>query len=197
MVIDADARKCKEAEARGLRVVYGNALSETVLLRSQMDTRKAALGVSHNEAMNVLFVDMARREAHVPNAYAVGERNRGEVTPEHVRAAGACLLFGNETDPELWSVRIRRGTAEIQTWRRKDASAGESIDLPREALGMLLPLFGVDGKGRLVILDGTKKFTAGRTVRWLVFRDRAKEAAEWLHGQGWVELPPEKVMVTN
>jgi len=185
VVIDADARKCKEAEARGLRVVYGNALSETVLLRSQMDTRKAALGVSHNEAMNLLFVEMARRDAHVPNAYAVGERNRGEVTPEHVRAAGACLLFGNETDPELWSVRIRRGTAEIQTWRREEASAGENIDLPREALGMLLPLFGVDGKGRLVILDGTKKFTAGRAVRWLVFKDRAAEAGEWLGGQGW------------
>jgi len=197
VVIDADARKCKEAEAQGLRVVYGNALSERVLLRSQMDTRRAAIGATHNEAMNLLFVDLARRESHVPNAYAVGERNRGEVTPEHVRAAGACLLFGNETDPELWSVRIRRGTAEVQTWRREDDSAGDGIDLPREAVGILLPVFGVDAKGGLVILDGTKKFTTGRTVRWLVFRDRAAEAADWLAGQGWVESPPETREATN
>jgi hypothetical protein len=189
VVIDADARKCKEAEAAGLRVVYGNALSEKVLLRSQMDTRRAALGVSHNEAMNLLFVDLARREAGVPNAYALGERGRGEVTPDHVRAAGACLLFGNETDPELWSVRVRRGTAEVQVWRREDDAAGDSIELPREAASMLLPLFGVDGKGGLVILDGTKKFGAGRVVRWLVFKDRAEEAAQWLRGQGWVAEP--------
>lgn len=185
VVIDADARKCKEAEKASLRVVYGNALSETVLLRSQMDTRRAALGVSHNEAMNLLFVDLVRRESHVPHTYSVGERNRGEVTPDHVRAKGACLLFGNETDPELWSVRIRRNTAEVRVWRREDDSAGDSIELPREAASMLLPLFGVDAKGQLVILDGTKKFTAGRTVRWLVFKDRAAEAGEWLTGQGW------------
>lgn len=186
VVIDADARKCKEAEARGLRVVYGNALSETVLLRSQMDTRRAAIGASHNEAMNLLFIDKARRAAHVPAVYAVGERSRGEVTPDHVRAAGGCLMFGNETDPELWSVRIRRGTAEVQTWRREDDSTGDGIELPGEAAGMLLPLFGIDAKDQLVVLDGTKKFSTERVVRWLVFGDRGDEAEAWLTAQGWV-----------
>jgi len=186
VLIDADAGHCQEAEAEGLKVVYGNALDERVLLRTQMDTRKAALGVTPNEAVNLLFVKAARDEAKVPRVYAVGVRGGPEVTPTHFRDADARLLFANETDPELWSVRIRRGLAAVETWRREDDAAGDDPVLPNEQLSLLLPLFLEDKQGRLEPVDETRRFGRGRTVLWLLLAERGDEARGWLRSRGWV-----------
>jgi NhaP-type Na+/H+ or K+/H+ antiporter len=186
VVIDTDSRLCSEAEQEGLKVVYGNAMNENVLLRSQMDTRRAALGATANEAMNLLLARTVRTEARVPSVYAVGVRGQSGVTPEHFRGAGVRLLFGNETDPDLWSVRVRRQLVAVETWRREDAAAGEEPLVPNEQLSLLLPLFLVDRKGRLEPVDETRRFARGRRVLWLLLAERGDEARAWLTDQGWV-----------
>jgi hypothetical protein len=186
VVIDTDSRLCGEAEQEGLKVVYGNAMNENVLLRSQMDTRRAALGVTPNEAMNLLLTRTVRTEARVPAVYAVGVRGQSGVTPDHFRGAGVRLLFGNETDPDLWSVRVRRGLVAVETWRREDTAAGEDPLLPNEQLSLLLPLFLLDRKGRLEPVDETRRFARGRRVLWLLLVERGDEARAWLTAQGWV-----------
>ena len=172
-------------------MVYGNALDERVLLRSQMDTRRAALAVTPNEAVNLLFVRAARQEAHVPVVYAVGVRSGPEISVEHFHDAKARLLFASETDPELWSVRIRRGLTAVEAWRRVDDSAGDSPELPNEQVSLLLPLFLVDGQDRIEPVDETRRFAKGRTVLWLMQAERGDEARAWLTAQGWNAAPAE------
>ncbi len=190
VLIDADATLCQEAEQEGLKVVYGNALDERVLLRSQMDTRRAALAVTPNEAVNLLFVRAARQEAHVPLVYAVGVRSGPEISAAHFHDAKARLLFASETDPELWSVRIRRGLAAVEAWRRDDDTAGDDPALPNEQLSLLLPLFLVGGNGELEPVDETRRFGKGRTVLWLLLAERGDEARAWLAAQGWQAVEP-------
>lgn len=185
VLIDSDAGLCQEAEAEDLKVVYGNALDESVLLRSQMDTRRAALGVTSNEAMNILFARVAREDAHVPAVYATGERSRPEIKLAHFEAAGAHLLFGNETDTELWSVRVRRKTTSLETWRRIDGQTGDEPNLPNEMLSVLLPLFVVDAKNQLVLIDTRTRFTKDTSVLWLLLTERREMVKIWLQQEGW------------
>ena len=185
VLIDSDANLCREAEQEGFKVVYGNALDESVLLRSQMDTRRAALSVTHNEALNLLFARTAREEAGVPAVYAAGERSGPEIRPTQFHDAGAHLLFGNETDIELWSVRARRGLTAVQTWRRQEELEGKDSQLPNELLPVLLPLFTRDDLGRLDPVSEKDRFDKGETVLWLVLDERAGEAEMWLEGRGW------------
>lgn len=185
VIIDADASLCAEAEKEGLRVVYGNALDENVLLRSQMDTRRAALGVTPNEAMNLLFARTARQDAHVPAVYATGDRQGLEIQISHFTKAGAGLLFGNETDVELWNVRVRRGLSLLRTYLREDDTAGQDVSLAREALTFLLPLFLVDAQGGLAIIDEKTRLGKGVTVIWLLLAERREEADTWLRQRGW------------
>ncbi len=185
VLIDSDASLCKEAENEGLKVVYGNALDESVLLRSQMDTRRAALGLSSNEAMNLLFTRVAREDAHVPTVYVTGERSGPEIKLAHFQAAGARLLFGNETDIELWSVRVRRETTALETWTRQDDQSGDEPRLPNEMLSKLLPLFLVDPKNKCALIDADSRFPKGTKVLWLMLAERRVEVAAWLRQSGW------------
>jgi NhaP-type Na+/H+ or K+/H+ antiporter len=185
VMIDADAHLCGEAQKEGLKVVYGNALDENVLLRSQLDTRRAALGVTPNEAMNLLFARVAREDAHVPAVYLVGARGGAEILPAHFAEAGARLLFGNETDPELWSVRARRGLTLVETWRRADDAAGDGVTLPNEMLSIMLPLFVQARDGKLKLIDEKTRLGKGTAVLWLLLNERVQDARTWLQGQGW------------
>lgn len=186
VLIDANASLCREAEAEGLKVVYGNALDERVMMRAQLDTRKGALGATANEAVNLLFAQAARAEAKVPRVFAVAVRGGSEVTPGHFSDSLAHLLFGSEIDPELWSVRIRRGLTSVTAWRRDDDTAGTGPAVPNEQLALLLPLFLVGRDGKLEPVDETRRFERGRQVLWLMLDERGEEARSWLTGQGWV-----------
>lgn len=190
VLIDSDATLCRDAEQEGLKVVYGNALDENVLLRSQMDTRRAALAVTPNEAMNLLFVRVARQDAHVPTVYALGARHGLEIQQTHFTEARARLLFGNETDPELWNVRVRRGLTRLETWRRQDDSSGVQPMVPGAILSLLLPLFIVDSKNSLELIDETTRFSEKVAVLWLFHGERIETARTWLTEQGWIPEPP-------
>ncbi len=186
VLIDANAGSCREAEAEKLRVLYGNGLSEGMILRSQMDTRRVAVGVTHNEGVNLLFARKMREDAKVPFVYALGEMTHAGVTAEQFADAGVRLLFGNETDSELWTARIRRGTAVTGIFERENDEAGSEPALPPEVLGFLLPLFVVGDDDKLQFVDEQTKFSRGRKVLWLMHADQAEAAERWLREQGWV-----------
>jgi hypothetical protein len=127
----------------------------------------------------------------VPLVYAAGVRSEPEIKASQFKEAGARLLFGNETDPELWSVRLRRKLAEVETWSRGADNAGVGPELPAEALAWLLPLFVEDKDGKLLPIDQKTRFGKAARVVWLVHTERRDKAAEWLTGNGWLPEPKE------
>ena len=191
ILLDSNADLCREAEADNLKVLFGNAMNETVQLRAQMDTRRAAIGLTHNEGVNLLFAKKVKEDSKVPRVYAAGDHDKGGVTPDHLKDAGVSLLFGNETDTELWAVRVRREVVLTETWLRVDDTAGEESTLSREIRTLVLPLFTVGKDEKLAPVDCETTFSAGRMILWLLMTDRLEDGRAWLTGQGWQAVDKE------
>ncbi len=112
ILIDANPSLCRLAENEGLKVIYGNALEESILLRSEIDIRKGAIGLSENEEVNMLFAKRAKEEGKVSETFICIKREDESVTAEMVTEVGSNIPFGRARDLEKWSVWIRRNQVE-------------------------------------------------------------------------------------
>lgn len=180
VLIDGDAERCRQAEAQGFRVLFGNALEERIWLHAALDSRRGVVALAVDEAFNQLFARRLRREIRsVPVLVAVQTGN-GAVEPRMVREIGARVLFGEQVDLELWSVHARRTTVVRERWRR---TGGEGLD--PALFQNALPLAAVrEGRGRPVH-DGTR-IPEGAEIIWLLPDDAARTK---LREAGWEPAP--------
>jgi NhaP-type Na+/H+ or K+/H+ antiporter len=194
VLIDSSPQRSHEAQEDDLRVVFGNALEEGTLYRAELDTRRGALGVLANDAVNLLFAREARERFGLESVAIATAPDPGSVTDESLRELGASRLFSGPTDAELWSVRIRRGSASIETWIAGESSgeggaqpsnAQQEEDDPREVLrGVALPLV-YRREGQLWPVTEAYRSKPKDLVAWLVLEERREEATEQLRRQGW------------
>ncbi|HPF35507.1 MAG TPA: cation:proton antiporter [Candidatus Krumholzibacteria bacterium] len=187
VVVDGDAERCRQAEARGFRTLFGNALEERIWLHAALDSRRGAITLFLDEALNQLFARRVRRELRgLPVTVAVQVGNGG-VVPHMVREIGAHVLFGDEVDLELWNVRARRETAVRERWRR--VRGGDDAGLVQAAL----PLLAIrDGQGHPVH-DGTR-LDVGAEAIWLTADD---QGARRLRDAGWEPVSRAAEAMTN
>lgn len=191
VLLDANAEECEAAQQQGFRVVYGNALDERVLRNAELESRQGAIGTLTNEAVSLLFVEKAYREYRVPHTYVAIQRGHGSISSGMIEDAAARVLFGSEADLDLWSVRIRRGTAGVQKWSRESANGGsleggtkDRIDVPRELQNAILPM-SIHGGESVEPISHRTRLQQGDVVSWLVFSEREDEAGTWLSEHGW------------
>lgn len=195
VLIDANNESALEAEEEQLPVILGNALDDHVLLRADVASRRAVIGLLSNGAVNLLFARRAREEYGAPHALVGVQRGHGSLNPALVAEAGAGLLFAGEADLELWSVRIRRGLARVEPWRLEDAAASEELleegrlTLPPTERNALLPLT-VERQGTVRPVDETSRISEGDKIFWLVYDERAGQSGAWLAERGWVRATP-------
>ena len=185
LCIDTNPQACRAAEQAGVRAIYGNALSEAVLQRAEIDTRAGAIAVTPNDELNLLFVRAAKREKKASRAYAAiapdGAGTDAEL--EVMRAAGGALLFANRFGVEAWAVKLRHGAAETQRWRASDAAGGEDT-LAAFPERLVLPLVVRRGD-RATPACSTTRIAEGDEVDVLVDTAHAAEAIAWLEEHGW------------
>lgn len=121
VLIDQNASEAHAAEELGLRVIYGNANEERVLLRADVEGRRTFASVTTNESANILLARAAKENHKVPEALAAmeddhtasgGDRALDERMDGHVG-----VLFGRPVDVEDWVHALRHGEAETQRWR--------------------------------------------------------------------------------
>ena len=185
--VDASVETCGDAEKSGLRVVCGNAMEERVLLAAEVGSRKAAVGLLPNDAVNLMFARKAKSDYKVPRVYVAIQRGHAAVDGEMVAAIGGTVLFGDHADLELWSVRLRRGIAVVQGWTPSEAyreSGTPPGEIPKEMQNVLLPV-AVRREKTLELFDDRTKLREGDIVAWLVVTDRLDEAGSWLSSAGW------------
>ncbi len=184
VLFDANADHCREAEERGYPVIFGNALEETRLARAGIDTRRAAVGVLSNAALNLLFVEKAKREFGVPDGLVALPRGHQSVGTDEVRDAGWGVLFGGPAEIDLWAVRLHRGIATTEAWEYSGRTGGETLAVPETLATALLPLVSRRGD-RVRPVDDRMTLRRSDRVYWLVLDERADDAHRWLGERGF------------
>lgn len=196
VLMDANAEEIREAEAEGFRVVFGNALEERELRIADVESRKAVIGVLTNEAVSLLFVKTVKDVYKVGRAYVGIQRRHGSIDPDMITDAGATILFGEETDLDLWSVRLRQERARPQVWTLHapptSGEDGSAVRVSREVNNLLLPLATRHGD-TVEPVDDRSRPEPGDDVYWLVLEEREAEWRPWLEARGWKRVKDKAV----
>ncbi len=189
VLADANPDVCSDAQANGFRVIMGNALEERVQRAAHLDSRRGAIALLSNEAVNLLFVRMCHNEHKVPRNYAAIQRGHGQIEAKMVHEAGATVLFGSVTDIPMWDVRLRRKMAESLPYRLEGDGRAEDGDFwsDRDSFNMLLSV-ACERDGAAFPVDDRTRAREGDVVHWLVFTERQAEAESWLRTRGWVPV---------
>ena len=190
--IDGDADCVRAAEARGLRVLHGNGLEESMMLKAEIDTRKGALAVTGNEEVNLLFAQKSARQTRgLPYLVVLNDWTRG-VTPEMVDEHGFSIAFGAAVRPAVWSTRIERETASLEWWRRVHRGRGaEALTWDEENPAFVVLVRRLASGLREPVHDRTR-FGSKDACAVLIDEERRAQAVARLAGLGWEPLPEDE-----
>lgn len=195
--IDSNPEACQAAEEEGFQALHGSGLEERVQLRAEMDLRAGCLGVTSNEEVNLLFARRARKDFKVPRVWVAVRRGHLGVSEETAERLGARVLFGEPQNLALWTLRLERGMARVERWRRDGRDAADGDLIRKDLDDLLLPL--AVRRGRKVFpVDEEAAFRRGDQLYVAVLREAETEARLWLRDHGWVpeeEVAAEAVMV--
>ncbi|MEZ5064442.1 MAG: sodium:proton antiporter [bacterium] len=199
--LDASGDATNAAQEEGFQVIFGNALKESTLVRAGVEDLAGCVGLTANEEVNLLFATKVRDEFKVKRSSAALNSRGGRVTPEMLEEADLQIAFGAPQDLALWESCVRRGFGEIQRWiREADESETEEKGLiAEEQRENVLPLARVRGTRAEPVDDRTTP-RRGDVFLFLVYREKAAEAAGWLRANGWkppVEEPASAVEETE
>jgi NhaP-type Na+/H+ or K+/H+ antiporter len=182
--LERDPVACQAVEQEGFKVIYGNALEERTRLRAQIEDRAACVAATTNEEVNLLFARSVTGECRMEHVYVACRRDRPHVSPALVQGADAEVLFGAPRDLDLWALRLGRGTAEVERWRKGPVD-GEIRDLGSMPENLLLPLI-VQRGGKPLPANSRNALRKGDLVHFALCAEKAGEARAWLEARGWL-----------
>lgn len=126
--LDSDPKRCHQAEQAGFSVIFGDALQERTLIRSQIELVGTVIGLMSNEHLNHLFVDQARELFGVPQSYVALESLEDDKVPEHIQRVDSRVLWEGPHDVERWAVRIRHNDVIIEQLTYLPPEKTESVE---------------------------------------------------------------------
>jgi len=182
--LDSNPRACQRAEAEGFRVLFGNALGESVLQRAQLESRAGCLAVTANEEVNFLFASHAVEDYGAPRAWVALRRGHDTVRREMLARSGAKVLFGTPRTLDLWSLRLEKDEARVEAWSAQHAAdlfpeTGKGVD-PRD---FILPLAIRRGESVRPV-DEETTLRKGDVISIVVLVARREAADQWLGANG-------------
>jgi NhaP-type Na+/H+ or K+/H+ antiporter len=187
ILIDANPTLCSEVEAKGFRVLHGNALDERVMLRAEIETRKAIIAALPNDGVNLLFARRSVDEYRADRVYVA--MHGGAIKPAHISEIRGRILFGSASDVDQWASRLGRNEALVERWSFTgvpDARSNPTMPVPKDARALVLPLTLARGTTVRPVDDRYEPKKAD-VVTWLVSARKEEEARAWLRGRGWLE----------
>jgi hypothetical protein len=201
--VDANPSHCRAAQEREFAVVYGNALQATVLARARLNQARAAVGLSANDEVNVLFVQEAMEEFDVPETYVAINRVTRGFTPEWLQKQGTRVLFDRPKDVERWNVRFRHGAVRLQHhhWvgppeREGEGEGGEAgpTQGPLRTKEPADPyvILAVQRAGAWQVMHPGLAPRSGDVAAVAIHQPEAEEAERLLTQTGWARGEPEQ-----
>jgi len=186
VLIDANPSLCGEVEAKGFRVLHGNALDERIMKRAEIESRRAVISLLPNDGVNLLFARRAVDEYRADRVYVA--MHGGAIKPAHISEIRGRVLFGSAADVDQWASRLGRGEALVELWNFAgvpDARANPTMPVPKEARANVMPIAIARG-ATVRPIDDRYEPKKGDVVTWLLFSRKEDDARAWLRARGWV-----------
>lgn len=184
-LVDANPDHCRAARRDGLVAWAGNALEESTFRSAGLEERRGFLAVTPNEEVNFLFAGRVRELAREADVWVALRRDHDAIRPDMLAPLGADILFDGERAIELWSLRLERGLATIETWQAE----GEAPVLPRDpetaSPSSYLPLV-LFRDGRARPMGASLKPRRGDRLAVALFSEARRDAEARLTLGGWV-----------
>jgi hypothetical protein len=187
VLIDANPSLCSEVEAKGFRVLHGNALDERVMERADIETRKAVISLLPNDGVNLLFARRAVDDYRADRVYVA--MHGGAIKAAHISEIRGRVLFGSAADVDQWASRLGRNEALVEQWNFAgvpDPKANPTMPVPKEARANVLPVAIARGT-TIRPIDDRYEPKKGDVATWLLFSRRDEDARAWLRARGWVK----------
>ena len=194
LFLDSNPGSCREAEERGFRVLYGNALSGNTLQRAELDSRSGCVALTSNGGVNYAFARRAVREYRVPWVWLALDPSNRQVTEGMLQEIKGRVLFGEARSVDRWQHHLQRGSAVLESWRYEglpaEAEADEAvapiplIPLPSELRNSGLPIAVKRRDVRPI--DSRYAPQEDDRLEVLVLEERAEVVADWLTARGWL-----------
>ncbi|MBT3945419.1 MAG: hypothetical protein HOC41_03550 [Candidatus Marinimicrobia bacterium] len=180
--IDEDPKACRLAEDEGIKVFYGNALSDRTLQRAEPDIRKGIIALSGNEEVNFIF---SQRAKHLGKQMiiltGIKQKNEG-ITSKMIEETGGRIPFGRPVDIDLWSSWIRKGDTKYSSYEM-DENLNFDLSDP-SMVRLILPIVS-ERLGSLLPVDDHLKIKKGDFVTFLINTQKEDEAENWLKSHGF------------
>lgn len=196
VLIESNADRANRARDARLPVVFGNGLEESVVLRTQPETRAAGIALTTNEEANLLFARRLRERYGCPRSLVAIDRVGGHLTAELLHEARVGVLFDHPRDLEVWTLWLDRGRAELQRWRcvepsDRQAEAGVNpVRSKQPQREPVLPLALRRGS-RCLPWDEEIEPRAQDEAWFAVDTRRQEDAESLLRERGWERLSQE------
>ncbi|MGE0395140.1 MAG: cation:proton antiporter [Kofleriaceae bacterium] len=175
---------CIAARREGFHVVQGDGLDPKILETAGVHSVAHVVGMTTNEHVNYLFLQMVGEDYRGPELYVVLERADAGVTPAMARRHDMHLLFASEHDLLLWLDRARRGWLLVQKWKLDGQEDTAFAEVPDE---YILPL-AIVGTRVALITTGTQ-VRSGDVMAVAISASREADATAWLSARGWSRCP--------
>lgn len=194
--IETNADSARLVEEAGFKVVFGDGLDERALLKARVDSRKACIGATPNESVNLLFVRRVHRHARNVASYVSIDANKADgVSAKMVEENRAHILFASARD--LGSHKPgSRNAARLERWIATAEAQGDGPTFDGLPEGDAIPLtLSRDGKVRPL----ARPYSAhpGDGVDLAVRVNGAEASAAWLVEHGWTAVAPSPTPSTS
>ena len=183
-LVDLSAEECRRAQEEGFQVLFGDGLDERTLLRAQPEGREGFVGLTVNEALNLLFAHKVREHHRTVRPLVAMHRGHTGLRKEHLLEHHR-LLFGDERGLDAWAARSDRGHVRLERWCLEAPQLESSLPPVAGTLEeALLPILLVRG-GQVRLYDDAAHPVAGDQVDFALGTEREEEARAWLEAHGW------------
>jgi NhaP-type Na+/H+ or K+/H+ antiporter len=185
VLIDTNSYEAQAAEAQGHRVVFGNASTESTLLKADIDARRSFSTLTANEGVNLLLATKVMELYRIERTMVALDAQAVGVADDQVHEAGARVLFGHGIDHERWSHEFLHGGAATSAWHF-DGSGSASLQAPTDQEGAIQLLALVHTRGRRPNpADDLTSLKKGDQITFAWTRADEARARAWLERNGW------------
>ncbi len=185
--IDTSQDFARAAEEAGFKVVFGDGLDERALLKARVETRRACIGATPNESVNLLFASKVHAFAKHVTTYVAIERKAEGVSAAMVKQQRAHVLFVCAQELAKWRTPILKQGVEVQSWQLAEGNPSDAPHFEDLASTSALP-FTLTRDGLTTPAERPFRARAGDVLRLAIALDQVERMEAELTAQGWTKL---------